>query len=224
MGIGSLIKGAPTRRTGIERRVARFSVAAVCVAALACGCGSGAVNGPGEKGGKPSQGTKASGQGNNAAEQGGHPYTWGLPEGNTETDANDGLVYDFLQQGKCTDAQNQLDTTRANGGEGLFHSVNLLQAAIDLCKGDVAGARAQLAAYHWAGSPTWFICELYRTSASVIHQRDKTSFATCPPVVPKSPGRSVEPSGPSVEPSTPGPSVEPSQPGQSPEQSTGPNG
>ena len=171
--------------------------AAACAVALAGGCGSGAVSGPGGDE-SPASGAAGSGGATNGAEgKGGHgggeEYSWGLPEGPTAVDPPAG-VYADLQKGDCGQAESTLIGFLSArqiepGDEPLF------RAGIDLCRGNVAGARVHLAAFHWPGSSGgWAACHLYRAAASVVHQRAGSSFvAVCPPIPPLRPKESVEP-------------------------------
>lgn len=177
--------------------------AAACAVALAGGCGSGALSGPGGDE-SPASGAAGSGGATNGAEgkggKGGHgggeEYSWGLPEGPTAVDPP-ASVYAGLQKGDCGQAESTLN--------GFVHARQiepgdepLFRAGIDLCRGNVAGAREHLAAFHWPGSSGgWATCHLYRAAASVVHQRAGSSFvAVCPPIPPLRPKESVEPPPP----------------------------
>jgi hypothetical protein len=204
MGVGLPVKGVPGSRRAVVARTVRSMAAAACVVALVGGCGSGALSGPGGDespdvstagGGSPTDGS-----GGKGGAGGGEKYSWGLPEGPAGVNPPAG-VYAGLQKGDCGQAETMLNGFLSGdligrGDEPLF------RAGIDLCRGDVAGAREHLAAFHWPGSSGgWASCHLYRAAASVVHQRPGSSFvAACPPIPPLRPESPVE--------SSPGPSDE----------------
>jgi hypothetical protein len=206
--------GEKTMITAFQRRArARWAGVAVGIALLVCGCKNGAVNGPGGDDHERTPAGAAAGNGNSGGSGsgqgggGGGTYGFGLPSGPTSGTVYDGEVYNDIRTGRCTAAQQFLDDPEHGG---LFSHTDLLRIGIALCRGDLSAARSGLAAYHWPGTTEpgqWFICELYRASASVVYQRPRPSFATCPAPPVESPDESTEPSGPvSVEPSAPVPS------------------
>lgn len=196
--------------TTLQRRArGAWAGIAVSIALLVCGCDNGAVDGPGGEDSRQTPGGAAAGNGGGGG--GGGTYGFGLPSGPTSGTVHDGEVYNDIRTGRCTAAQQYLDESEH---QGLFGYADLLRIGIAVCRGDLSAARSGLASYHWRGITEpgqWFVCELYRASASVVYQRPRSSFATCPapPVESpgESPGESTEPSGPvSVEPSPPVPS------------------
>jgi hypothetical protein len=228
VGIGSLIKGVPGFHRVVDVRTILSLVAAACVMALAVGCGSGAVSGPDGGSGDHSPEVGAAGKGRatdnsgggagrgKGGTGGGDKYSWWLPPGPTGTNPP-ADVYGALQAGFCGEAESALDGGQIIGPD----DEPLFRAGVDLCRGEVANARAHLAAYHWPGSSdAWVVCHLYRAVASVVHQRPRTSIvASCPPIPPVSPessGGSDEPSssGSSENPQPPGPSDEPPASGE----------
>ena len=204
MGIKLLVKGVPGSRRAVAARAVRSMAAAACVVALAGGCGSGALSGPGGDESPDASttggGSATDGSGGDASDKGGdgggEEYSWGLPEGPAGVNPPGG-VYASLQKGECGQAETTLNGFLSGdligrGDEPLF------RAGIDLCRGNVAGAREHLAAFHWPGSSGgWASCHLYRAVASVVHQRPGSSFvASCPPIPPIRPESPVESSPP----------------------------
>lgn len=229
MGIESLVKGVPGSHRAVVARAVRSMAAAACVVALAGGCGSGALSGPGDDespdAGAAGKGRATDDSGGGDARgkggDGGGEYSWGLPEGPAGANPP-AAVYAGLQKGDCGQAETTLNGY-LEGGLIERKDEPLFRAGIDLCRGNVASARTHLAAYHWSGSSGgWASCHLYRAAASVAYQRPGSSFvATCPPippVTPEPPEESAEPSpsGPPEVPVPLGPSDEappPVQPG-----------
>jgi hypothetical protein len=210
-----LLKGVSGSRRTVVARAVRSMAAAACVVALAGGCGSGALSGPGgdespdvgATGGGGARGGSGGDAGGKGEDGGGEEYSWGLPEGPAGVNPPAG-VYASLQKGECGQAETTLNGY-FSGGLIERGDEPLFRAGIDLCRGDVPGARKHLAAFRWPGSSGgWPSCHLYRAAASVVHQRPGSSFvAVCPPIPPISPEPSVESSaGPSEEPP---PSVQP---------------
>jgi hypothetical protein len=154
-------------RHGPSRRISRPLTALACAVVLLCGC-----NGGGSGGGGGNQGNEGGG-GN-----GGDRYGFGLPSGPTGGEAAAGAVYEALQRHDCEEAQRSLDANDTSSDNVKA----LLRIGIAVCRGDLSTARAGLATLDrpLTGSNTWFICELYRASASVAYQRPRPTYGTCP--------------------------------------------
>jgi hypothetical protein len=198
MTASASIQGLAGRRRGIGRRSRGPMAAMACVAVLLGGCKSGAVSGSGggDHGGSGGNGSNG---GNGGGGNGGSRYGFGLPSGPLSGDAPDGEVYAALQAKDCRGAQKIL-------GPGPTYSQSfpeILEIGIAVCGGDLQTAQNKLTRLQLPGftRQTWFVCELYRASASVAYQRPRSAFGTCPPPPVESPDPSAsdgsaEPSGP----------------------------
>ncbi|MDI6099611.1 hypothetical protein QLQ12_13490 [Actinoplanes sp. NEAU-A12] len=117
-------------------------------------------------------------------------YSWkdSLPKGDGGVNQAAPL-YSRLYEADCGGAQRWLNQP-AGGAEGwsLLSSprdVLLFQAAIYFCRGDVAAGRkmfrrADRHSGEWAGlAGDPYACDVYKTAASVVHQRPRRDFS-CP--------------------------------------------
>ncbi|WP_433175015.1 hypothetical protein [Actinoallomurus sp. CA-150999] len=221
MAARASIQKPPEPHQGIGRRTRGPLAALACAALLLSGCNSGAAGGSGggDHGGSGGNGGggNAGGGGGSGGGTGGGRYGFGLPSGPTGGEAAAGAVYEALEGNDCEGAQRKLD----EDGTSNDDVKDLLRIGIAVCRGRLSTAQSGLSALHLPGwdSNTWFLCELYRASSSVVHQRPRSAFGTCPPppVVSPDPSES-EGSG---QPSEPANSAGPSG---SPESSSGTGG
>jgi hypothetical protein len=172
---------------GLGRRARGPLAAMACVAILLGGCNSGAVKGPdggdhgGSGGGGANGGNRGNGGGNGGNGGGGNGgggngarrYGFGLPSGPTSGEPK-GFIYYDIRTGQCDQAQQTL--------EGLRVDDEILRIGIAVCRGDLSTARSKLKTLDLPpfDSLNWYLCELYRASASVAYQRPRSAFGTCP--------------------------------------------
>lgn len=187
---------AGTRSTNAHRTTIGSLTAMACAAALLTGCGSGAINGP-DAGGNGQGATAANGDRGGGKDGGGrgHHYGFGLPEGPTSGEPY-GSIYEAIRRGDCDTAQGVL----RNLTDG---SDTLSRAGIALCRDHQSTAGKILRGYRpqaglFTDQNLWYRCELYRAAMSVVHQRPRSHYGTCPPPPPK-----ASESSPAPEPSTP---------------------
>ncbi|MEV5750205.1 hypothetical protein AB0L00_20490 [Actinoallomurus sp. NPDC052308] len=206
----------PRRGTGRRSRATLAAIA--CAAVLLAGCHNGAVGGgdhggSGGGGGTGGGGGAGSGGGNGGGGGGAH-YGFGLPSGPTSGQPL-GRIYGAIQTHDCDGAQEIL---RQNSPIGEFEG--LLSVGIVLCRGQEDTARNEISEVTVPAfsSDTWYLCELWRAERSVVYQRPRSAYGTCP----APPVGSTEPS-----PSDEGGSSEPSvsaEPSDSAESSSGTGG
>ena len=183
-----------------DRSTRRWATGALAVVALlAGGCGSGAVDGPGEDddaasdqtdnagGGSGNDDSGDSGNGGNGGNGGGDNggggdtdrdrYSWDLPVGDiTPDDAY--ILYQSLREG-CDAAAGEV----AEGGSDQYNNLSDEQkqtynAAIAVCRGDVELGRTHFAGAGHGGSRS--MCFIYAGVVSVLEQRPPDTSG-CPP-------------------------------------------
>ncbi|WP_157528507.1 hypothetical protein [Nocardia sp. NRRL S-836] len=120
-------------------------------------------------------------------------YGWFLPEGPTSPTTNEDALYRRLLAKACGEAQQELDRTWS----GLLTPRNapLYQAAVDLCRGDVSGARVMLAKAtalglqmrQGAGGSAAVDCAVLKAVRSVVDQVAQESVRCTPGTPPKWP-------------------------------------
>jgi hypothetical protein len=211
-------KGRSPDRRGTGRNIRGPLGALTCAALLLTGCNSGAVNGSGsDDGGSGGNGNGGRGGGNGGGGPGGDRYGFGLPSGPTSGDAPAGVVYDDIRTGQCGQAQRDLESQQLDDGTSYS---TLLKVGIALCRNDTSTARSLLTGLSRPEfeSGTWFLCELYRASESVVHQRPRSAFGTCPPPPVVSPDTSPSDDGGSAG------SEDSAGPSEAPEPSSGTGG
>lgn len=175
----------PEFRAGlVHRRCQRrvlTAVALLTAASLAAGCGTGAFRPPSSH--RPTSSTSA---GSPTAEPTikQRAYTYSLPIGDTSNAQDDGVVYMYLLRGDCAFAQRYLNQTWYRLGTGGPRTVVMLQAAIEMCRGNDSAARhfAQIAEtrYGWSGlARDQYSCNIYRATGSVWRQVPQSSL-NCP--------------------------------------------
>ncbi|GAA4604038.1 hypothetical protein GCM10023195_13650 [Actinoallomurus liliacearum] len=206
-------------RRGTGRRSRATLAAIACAAALLGGCDNGAVgggSGGGDHGGSGGGGGGGAGNGggNGGVGGGGAHYGFGLPSGPTSGQPL-GRIYGAIQTHDCDGAQEIL---RQSSPIGEFEG--LLSVGILLCRKKEDTARNEISEITVPAfsSGTWYLCELWRAERSVVYQRPRSAYGTCP----APPVGSTEPS-----PSDEGDSSEPSvsaEPSDSAESSSGTGG
>jgi hypothetical protein len=197
---------------GAGRRIRGPLAALACAVLLLSGCNSGAVSGSGGgdhggSGGGGGNGGQGGGGNGGGGGTGGGRYGFGLPSGPTGGEAAAGAVYEKLEENDCQGAQGKLD----EDGSSKHDVMDLLRIGIAVCRGRLSTARSGLSALHLPGwdSDTWFLCELYRASSSVVYQRPRSAFGTSPPPPRECPRPtdyqgSAQPSGPANSAGPPG--------------------
>ncbi|MCO6008605.1 hypothetical protein NE236_26890 [Actinoallomurus purpureus] len=208
-------------RRDIARRTRGPLAAMACVAMLLCGCnsggsGSGGGDHGGSSGGGGGNGGGGGGNGGGGGGGGGHRYGFSLPSGPTSGEPF-GLTYNYIRAGQCDDAQQQLDSQIVD--ETSYSKI--LRIGIAVCRNHLDTAKDDLRTLSRPSfdRDSWYLCQLYRASASVVYQRPRSAFGTCPPppVESPDPSGSEGSTGPSGPPDSAGPS-------DSPEASTGTGG
>lgn len=111
-------------------------------------------------------------------------YTYSLPIGDTPNAQDDAVVYMYLLRGDCAFAQKYLNQTWYRLGTGGPRTVLMLQAAIEMCRGNDSAARhfVQLALTRYGRSglaKDEYSCNIYRATGSVWQQVPQSSL-NCP--------------------------------------------
>jgi hypothetical protein len=174
-------------------------------ASLAAGCGTGALRGPAKDHPKPGVTSSSSAESPTASATDKKPvttspgltqppsdsaagrkltYTYSLPIGDTANAQDDAVVYMYLLRGDCAFAQYYLNRNWYRLGTGGPRTVLMLQAAIEMCRGNDSAARhfVQIAEtrYGWSGlARDRYSCNIYRATGSVWQQVPQSSL-NCP--------------------------------------------
>ncbi|GAA4636923.1 hypothetical protein GCM10023196_088690 [Actinoallomurus vinaceus] len=204
-------------RRGLGRRTRGPLAAMAFVATLLAGCNSGAVNGSGgDHGGSGGSGGHGGGNGNGGG-SGGDRYGFGLPDGPSSGNPP-AFVYNFIRSKQCDKAQKEMEYQGLDKDGSSYGKI--MKIGIAVCRHDLDTAQDGLRTLTRPSfdSHNWFLCELYRASASVVYQRPRSAYGTCPapepePSAPSSPGGG-ESSGPATS----------TGPSDSPESSSGTGG
>lgn len=114
-------------------------------------------------------------------------YGWGLPIGDVSPDQDERNVYALLHDGECAAAKRYLDDTKVWQHFASPRDVLLTWAAVAFCFGDTATATRhyrKAESLGWKGlrrgdGPAYAACEYYKSAASLIEQRQRSSFS-CP--------------------------------------------
>lgn len=182
--------------------IRRWATGALVVAFLAGGCGSGAVDGPGEdddaasdqaddtgdgsgnddSGDRRGGGSGNEGDGGSGGDTDRDRYSWNLPLGDlTPDDAV--ILYDSLKGGCEAGAAAAKDDRSSDGLSDQYRNLTeeqrkLYDAAIAVCRGDVELGRTLFAGAGYGGSRS--MCFIYAGVVSVLEQRPPDTTG-CPP-------------------------------------------
>ncbi len=183
----------PTGRAGRRLTAVLLAGGLLLGGSVLLGCTRpGGSAGSGSSGSGSNTGTDGSNTGAGGSNTGGsnnqpprRKYSWTLPVGDVSPNENEMRVYDEIRQGRCAAAQGLLDEGWARFASP--RNVLLAQAGVEFCQNDVASATQlfrQAERYGWSGlvyddGKPRAACELYRSAASVIQQRDRGEFR-CP--------------------------------------------
>ncbi|GAB3964413.1 hypothetical protein GCM10029978_024860 [Actinoallomurus acanthiterrae] len=179
------------------------------------GAGGGGAHGDGGGGGNGGGGNGGNGGGGG---NGGDRYGFDLPAG-PDSGNPPAFIYADIRAKNCDKAQKELEYQELDKDSSSFATI--LKIGIAVCRGHRTTAHDLLRTLTRPSfdSHDWFLCELYRASASVVHQQPRSAFGTCPPPPAESPSPS-ESEG-SAQPSEPANSAGPPD---SPESSSGTGG
>jgi hypothetical protein len=187
---------------GIGRRTRGPLAALACAALLLSGCNSGAAGGSGGGGGNGggSGGGGGNGGSGGGGGHGGDRYGFDLPAG-PSTGNPPAFIYAFIRDKKCDKAQEELEYQSLDKDSSSLATI--LKIGIAVCRRQLSTAEKYLRTFTRPpfDQHDYYICELYRASASVVYQRPRSAYGTCPEPPAESPAPSdsegsAQPSGP----------------------------